>query len=306
MIFIPLALVCWGLISSLVFIFIHHWSDKKVYSTSKISNQPTPKKIISSLINGAIIGLITTSNYCILINFFSGYQWLLSSLFIYPLFSILLAWQLEIVHLEILEIKPGINLEPSLKKMGTNLFVLIIFLVLFSAVYEIRNLIVWKSLDLESLYKLILGFVSGGIYLIIANALKNSTNYKKKLTKPNQGIWTSAKNTLLFMIIGIPTAAIIGYVWATMTKFVRPEIGLMYSIASSLMGSILIFGQGSGIACIKHFTLRVILYFNQYIPWNYAKFLDFVSERLLMKRIGGGYIFFHRMLLEHMASDKYP
>jgi len=38
------------------------------------------------------------------------------------------------------------------------------------------------------------------------------------------------------------------------------------------------------------------------LPWNYAKFLDFTSDRLLMKKVGGGYVFFHRMLLEHFAQ----
>jgi hypothetical protein len=54
--------------------------------------------------------------------------------------------------------------------------------------------------------------------------------------------------------------------------------------------------------CIQHLTLRLMLYKKGRIPWNYAKFLDFASERLLMKKIGGGYVFFHRMLLEHFAA----
>nr|MDJ0568382.1 zinc ribbon domain-containing protein [Pleurocapsa sp. MO_192.B19] len=44
---------------------------------------------------------------------------------------------------------------------------------------------------------------------------------------------------------------------------------------------------------------RRILYRKGRIPWNYARFLDYASERLLMKKVGGGYIFYHRMLMEH-------
>jgi hypothetical protein len=68
--------------------------------------------------------------------------------------------------------------------------------------------------------------------------------------------------------------------------FVGPILGLKYG----------------GAACIQHFTLRRMLYKKGYTPWNYAKFLDFTSDRLLMKKIGGGYVFFHRMLLEHFAQ----
>jgi hypothetical protein len=60
----------------------------------------------------------------------------------------------------------------------------------------------------------------------------------------------------------------------------------------------LIFGGG---VCIQHFNLRLILYKKDRIPWNYARFLDYASERLLMKKVGGGYVFYHRMLMEHFA-----
>ncbi|MCG8364838.1 MAG: hypothetical protein MJA27_16105 [Pseudanabaenales cyanobacterium] len=56
-----------------------------------------------------------------------------------------------------------------------------------------------------------------------------------------------------------------------------------------------------GSACIRHFALRIMLYGIGYIPWNYARFLDYAAERLFLQKLGGGYIFIHRMLLEHFA-----
>ena len=67
-----------------------------------------------------------------------------------------------------------------------------------------------------------------------------------------------------------------------------------------LVGLVLGLKYG-GVACIQHYCLRQILHQKGRIPRNYAKFLDFASDRLLMKKIGGGYVFFHRMLLEHFA-----
>lgn len=69
-----------------------------------------------------------------------------------------------------------------------------------------------------------------------------------------------------------------------------------------LIGGLIAGLRYGGVVCIQHFTLRRILYQKGRIPWNYAKFLDFASDRLLMKKIGGGYLFFHRMLLEHFAQ----
>jgi hypothetical protein len=53
---------------------------------------------------------------------------------------------------------------------------------------------------------------------------------------------------------------------------------------------------------IQHFILRLILYRNNYIPWNYAHFLDYAAERIFLQKVGGGYIFIHRMLMEHFAQ----
>ena len=57
-----------------------------------------------------------------------------------------------------------------------------------------------------------------------------------------------------------------------------------------------------GITCLRHFALRLMLYRMGYIPWNYARFLDYAAERLFLQKVGGGYIFVHRMLLEHFAQ----
>ena len=53
---------------------------------------------------------------------------------------------------------------------------------------------------------------------------------------------------------------------------------------------------------IKHLVLRVMLWRNGDIPTNYAKVLDHASNLILMRKVGGGYIFVHRYLLEHFAA----
>jgi hypothetical protein len=119
-------------------------------------------------------------------------------------------------------------------------------------------------------------------------------------TIPNQGIRSSQKNCLIF-----------GLIFGVFIGLISGQVGV-YQNSGSLI-SWQIFGLGGGVivglkyggaACIKHFTLRQMLHKKGRIPWNYAKFLDFASERLLMKKIGGGYVFFHRMLLEHFARMK--
>ena len=37
-------------------------------------------------------------------------------------------------------------------------------------------------------------------------------------------------------------------------------------------------------------------------PLNYAHFLDYATKLIFLRKVGGGYIFIHRMLLEHFAA----
>jgi len=59
---------------------------------------------------------------------------------------------------------------------------------------------------------------------------------------------------------------------------------------------------GGGNAVIQHVTLRSMLYQKGFAPWNYASFLDHATELIFLQKVGGGYIFIHRMLLEHFAK----
>jgi len=51
-----------------------------------------------------------------------------------------------------------------------------------------------------------------------------------------------------------------------------------------------------------HLLLRAMLWHQQSIPWNYARFLNYAASCILLQRVGGGYVFAHRLLLEHFAK----
>jgi hypothetical protein len=58
---------------------------------------------------------------------------------------------------------------------------------------------------------------------------------------------------------------------------------------------------GVGLGCWSY-ALRLILWLNAYTPLNFIKFLDHCAKLILLKKVGGGYIFIHRMLLEYFAD----
>lgn len=123
----------------------------------------------------------------------------------------------------------------------------------------------------------------------------------KKIT--NQGIWKSASNAVFWGLAYWLTGVLIGV-------FI---LGLLYGPIHGLIGGLSfglsfgpIFGlMYGGITCIQHFTLRLILYFNGYIPWNYARFLDYCTERLFLQRVGGRYRFIHKLLQDHFAQMEF-
>ena len=61
----------------------------------------------------------------------------------------------------------------------------------------------------------------------------------------------------------------------------------------------LIFG---GRACIQHLVLRIMLWRGGSAPLHYVRFLDYAAGRIFLRKVGGGYIFVHRLLLEYFAS----
>ena len=57
-----------------------------------------------------------------------------------------------------------------------------------------------------------------------------------------------------------------------------------------------------GVDVLKHYILRCILYLTGQTPKNYAHFLDHASRLNFLQKVGGGYIFIHRLLLEHFGA----
>jgi eukaryotic-like serine/threonine-protein kinase len=126
------------------------------------------------------------------------------------------------------------------------------------------------------------GIVGGLIGGYSARSVKTSA-------RPNQGIWQSSQNTLIFAILG-----------AVCTGVLFGLLGVPV-IPSTLFG--LVFGiVTAGVPCLQHIFLRAILTIWGKTPWNYAGFLDFSSRHILLQKVGGGYIFVHRLLLEHFAT----
>jgi hypothetical protein len=59
-------------------------------------------------------------------------------------------------------------------------------------------------------------------------------------------------------------------------------------------------------AFLQHFVLRFFLWRTGLLPWQFVTFLDEAAERLLLRRVGGSYIFVHRLLRDVPATQDVP
>ena len=125
---------------------------------------------------------------------------------------------------------------------------------------------------------------------------------------PNQGIWWSAKNAFSAFTLCLFTFVILGIFFSLINTIFVGEIidEVSYGFIGGLVYGVL-FGQlfaleFGGLAFIQHFILRIVLFFTRFIPWNYARFLNYCTERLFLQRVGGRYRFIHRLLQEHFAE----
>jgi hypothetical protein len=120
--------------------------------------------------------------------------------------------------------------------------------------------------------------------------------------EPNEGIWRSLKNSLrLATGSGVSLSAIIGSIIYILTNPFNGIIaGLFFFFAGFFPGIVV----GGGFPVVQHFVLRVLLYFRENVPLNYPKLLNHAVYHIFLLRVGGGYIFIHRLLLDYLASRK--
>jgi len=207
----------------------------------------------------------------------------------------------------------------SLQKVEAKTKGWLIFLQIFGLLSALLNVVLGRvSIELFKLTSTFLihgvkvGFVSGVIFGLIwglFSGLHTIEDVEKKL--PNQGIWNSTKNLvrvgliygLIYGLLSVPLGHLIVELFKLGSLSMGQKLanGLMIGLVGGLVHGLL----KGGLAGIQHFTLRLLLYFNGYIPWNYARFLDYGKERSFLQRVGGRYRFIHKMVQDHFANMEF-
>ncbi len=150
---------------------------------------------------------------------------------------------------------------------------------------------------------LLLGLASG-VLSALRHGLIAASEVERKAS-PNQGIRKSAENfanvVLIWSSIGGLNFGVVGHlIFSSIHGLI---CGLLIGILVGMTIGLFIGLERGGKACIQHLSLRIILFINGSIPWDYARFLNYCTdERLFLQRVGGRYRFRHKYLQEHFAK----
>jgi len=206
-------------------------------------------------------------------------------------------------------------------------FLQIIFVLLLTLII---NLIIYLFFFLFIAILGVVIMISSGVFFglttgligLLSAGLSSTMLDPKYFTTANQGIRRSFRNSLVFGVLGslvlggigvliifvstrttIPTGK--GNVALDLIRIAKdilevfgPRLGIIFAL---LAGPILWLRFG-GLACIQHFNLRYLLWQTRALPWNLPRFLDEATECMFLSKVGGNYIFTHRLFLDYFAS----
>lgn len=120
---------------------------------------------------------------------------------------------------------------------------------------------------------------------------------------PNEGIRLTARAGVLLGLVG-GTMAVLTFL--VLFLIIGWELGIMGpSLLTAFWLVSILIGLGfGGFDFLQHLVLRLLLRHDGRVPWRYAQFLDQAAHQILLRKVGGGYIFIHRLLLEHLARTE--
>jgi serine/threonine protein kinase len=173
-------------------------------------------------------------------------------------------------------------------------------LIVIGFLFGVIQVVITQSL-VEITPEMVLSTVGSGAAYALLFVLSSgfTSGDVSRTTRPNQGIHQSLLN-------GIRMGSMLMFL--LFLAIILPQI--LYHPATSIARGVALavpigFGLGllfGGFAVIQHAILRHILYRDGLIPRNYAHFLDYTASLILLRKVGGGYIFVHRMLMDYFVA----
>ncbi len=151
------------------------------------------------------------------------------------------------------------------------------------------------------------GSISFGVLLfgsIIALAISLEAGVVRQKTRVNEGIHRTARRALTIGLVVGTFLGVANYSYELLltseTGAIGPSAGLAFFV-----GVAFAVGFG-GLDLFCHLCVRAILWRRRELPLRAASFLESGVQLIFLRRVGGGFIFVHRLVLEYFARDAAP
>jgi len=150
--------------------------------------------------------------------------------------------------------------------------------------------------------------LAGGLAFGLDNQFSSYSIKDELRAKPNEGIYKSGRFALQFAVLGL-IIMLSGFIFQD-TSLLQYRLGdsefkayfLMYLLGAMMMWW-LPESNGGG-SYYRHYILRWLLYRAGCIPYRYVRFLDFACRLGFLRRVGGGYTFYHRELRDFIVEEE--
>ncbi len=186
------------------------------------------------------------------------------------------------------------------KHLGKSLLVMVFVVLLYglslwpiSAIYgESSGVSDWLDYGLAAGVSLGL---SSWVWLGLFEGVSSETIGDQHRVVSNQGIRRSARHGL---VLGLISA---GIAWLV-TGLIAAGYGWTGWLITALCVGLLAGLLNGGLAALRHYLVRFLLWRTHRWPWALVPVLDEAAERILLRKVGGGYVFVHRLLLDYFAN----
>lgn len=146
-----------------------------------------------------------------------------------------------------------------------------------------------------------------GIGVGLLGGLRGAVRQHK--VSPNQGIRLTARNAaLLALALGLifTLLAALG-VWTadrllSVLLLSNVDPSSLLPVRGFIMVAVLAGLAYGGLDFLHYCLLRCLLAASGRIPWHTVRFLNYAGERIFLRKVGGGYLFVHRLLQDYFAA----
>ncbi|MDZ7968285.1 MAG: tetratricopeptide repeat protein [Nostoc sp. DedSLP03] len=163
----------------------------------------------------------------------------------------------------------------------------------------LRKLLSWKGISVPTQISVLIHKLNEFIIPRLSFNFEEWRFKIKTLSVPNQGIRNLWRNAIPIMLTFVLLHTLIVCIAQCSVSSLDDIVLDSLSIAPLLW-----IGLGGGYVCFNHFLVRLSLYCTNSIPWDYARFLNYATERLLLQRAGGRYRFMHDLLRQSLAQRR--